>query len=303
MGLATYGTTAVRHVWSTNALPLSSLPALLSQWGLTGVCPGPLIVGAVADFNTLASTAITGGPLLMLCFVFIGTAAAQQVSKNMCPAVKPVANASVDTLTNAILDSNAIVLDVRPADEREVSHAAPFEGMYECYEGKDTANVVYFWVRVRFWFSYCWPRLSWLVCTFRFGESVLSRFESSLLFLLLRFQRYTVNTIGPFGPIEFHNTGEMFAIRYDGASHRALPIGWSCKIGKKERGRTAAIRHGPLLRFGRNEFTEQQDPQNHQMHHEFDPEGQRCVFAIPRPHQFNVYVFDRRQEIQRMHFD
>ena len=115
-------------------LSLSSLPALLSQWGLTGVCPGPLIVGAVADFNTLASTAITGGPLLMLCFVFIGTAAAQQVSKNMCPAVKPVANASVETLTNAILDSNAIVLDVRPADEREVSHAAPFEGMYECYD-------------------------------------------------------------------------------------------------------------------------------------------------------------------------
>ena len=104
-------------------------------WGLTGVCPGPLILGAVADFNTLASTAITGGPLLMLCFVFIGTAVAQQVSKNMCPAVKPVANASVETMANAILNSNAIVLDVRSADEREVSHAAPFEGMYECYEG------------------------------------------------------------------------------------------------------------------------------------------------------------------------
>ena len=82
----------------------------------------------------------------MLCFVFIGTAVAQQVSKNMCPAVKPVANASVETMANAILDSNAIVLDVRSADEREVSHAAPFEGMYECYEGKDTANMVYFLV-------------------------------------------------------------------------------------------------------------------------------------------------------------
>ena len=110
------------------------------------MCPGPLILGAVADFNTLASTAITGGPLLMLCFVFIGTAVAQQVSKNMCPAVKPVANASVETMANAILDSNAIVLDIRSADEREVSHAAPFEGMYECYEGKDTANMVYFLV-------------------------------------------------------------------------------------------------------------------------------------------------------------
>ena len=143
------------------------------------MCPGPLILGAVADFNTLASTTITGGPLLMLCFVFLGTAAAQQVSKTMCPAVKPVANASVETMANAILDSNAIVLDVRSADEREVSHAAPFEGMYECYEGKDTANMVYYFlVRWRCWFSYLWSRLFLLVCTFRFGSLT---FESYLL--------------------------------------------------------------------------------------------------------------------------
>jgi rhodanese-related sulfurtransferase len=159
-------------------LCLSLLSLLFSQWGLTGVCPGPLILGAVADFNTLASTTITGGPLLMLCFVFLGTAAAQQVSKTMCPAVKPVANASVETMANAILDSNAIVLDVRSADEREVSHAAPFEGMYECYEGKDTANMVYFLVWWRCWFSYLWSRLFLLGCTFRFGSLT---FESYLL--------------------------------------------------------------------------------------------------------------------------
>jgi hypothetical protein len=95
----------------------------------------------------------------------------------------------------------------------------------------------------------------------------------------------------------------MFAFGHNGASHRALSIGGACPNGEKERGRSATIRHDPLLRFGRNEFIEQQDLQNHQMHHEFDLEGQRYFFAIPRPHQFNVHVFDWRQEIQRMHFD
>ena len=42
-------------------------------WGLTGMCPGPILVGLVADFNSLATgSSPTGGPLLCFVCVMVG---------------------------------------------------------------------------------------------------------------------------------------------------------------------------------------------------------------------------------------
>jgi len=104
-------------------------------WGLTGVCPGPLLVGVFADFNSMATQRITGGPLLMLFFVFIGTSIARIMDKLCCKMNSATVgsndqNVDVTTLAKLITEDNALVLDVRNADQRETDS----NGVYVVFE-------------------------------------------------------------------------------------------------------------------------------------------------------------------------
>ena len=122
-------------------------------WGLTGLCPGPLLVGIAADLNTFTSgQRVTGGPLVTLVCVFVGQALAKYADdriKISCagavvdannakivgdiatvtnPAAPPTTttnaiaiattNASLVELNNAV-EYGAMVIDVRNSDDRE----------------------------------------------------------------------------------------------------------------------------------------------------------------------------------------
>jgi sulfur dioxygenase len=125
-------------------------------WGLTGMCPGPVLVGLSADFG---SGAVSGGPILMLGFVVLGqVAAAGLVSKGVfdkrASGTRSAAVAEENGLlgkkkknsnngnapvaaVRAALRNGANVLDVRGADERE----ADANGIFVVFEG--AVNAVY----------------------------------------------------------------------------------------------------------------------------------------------------------------
>lgn len=112
-------------------------------WGLTGMCPGPILVGLGADFN---SGAVTGGPLICLASVVIGQiAAAWIVSKGWLFKQKEAAvgatkskiyeeNSTVDEIQSA-LEAGANVMDLRGADQRE----ADSRGEFVVFEGSVSA--------------------------------------------------------------------------------------------------------------------------------------------------------------------
>ncbi len=105
-------------------------------WGLTGMCPGPVLVSIPADFG---SGAVTGGPIIMLVFVVLGqVGAAALVSKGVLNKNKAAydANAPVSAIRTAIR-SGANVVDVRGADQRE----ADADGVFVVFEG--VVNAVY----------------------------------------------------------------------------------------------------------------------------------------------------------------
>jgi uncharacterized protein len=53
-------------------------------WGLTGLCPGPLVVGILADLNASArGLPVTGGPIVCFIFVFIGSATAKFIEAHL----------------------------------------------------------------------------------------------------------------------------------------------------------------------------------------------------------------------------
>ena len=105
-------------------------------WGLTGMCPGPLIVGLVADFNQLATGAPpTGGPVLCLVFVILGQFFAAWFKLKYCSVGPAAQNATIDELRKALLNGGTI-LDVRNADERAVGT----DGIFTMFEGTISAQ-------------------------------------------------------------------------------------------------------------------------------------------------------------------
>jgi uncharacterized membrane protein YedE/YeeE len=80
VGLATYSTTAVRHVWFTNAVPLSSLPSLLSV-GFDRCVPGTLDSGGRCGFQYVGQHYDNGWPVadVVLCLSgYCGSTASEQ---------------------------------------------------------------------------------------------------------------------------------------------------------------------------------------------------------------------------------